>query len=74
MNLYYGLKKTIFFLNKVANYDRLNLMKKEKTYITPKISVLGNANEIIKGLLFGKETGGADGLRDDNNNPVSVPD
>lgn len=49
-------------------------MKKEKTYIPPKISELGTANEIIKGLLFGKETGGADGLRDDNNNPVSVPD
>ena len=49
-------------------------MKKETTYIPPKISELGTANEIIKGLLFGKETGGADGLRDDNNNPVSVPD
>tara|TARA_B100000963_G_scaffold354768_1_gene371827 strand:+ start:8941 stop:9090 length:150 start_codon:yes stop_codon:yes gene_type:complete len=49
-------------------------MKKEKTYISPKVRELGSANDIIRGLLFGKETGGADGLRDDDNNPVSVPD
>ena len=49
-------------------------MDKKKTYVSPEITELGDANEIIKGLLFGKETGGADGLRDDNNNPVSVPD
>ena len=49
-------------------------MTKEKTYISPKVTELGSANEIIRGLLFGKETGGADGLRDDNNQPVSVPD
>ena len=45
-------------------------MKKEKTY-SSKISELGTANEIIKGLLFGKETGGADGLRDDNSSKCS---
>lgn len=49
-------------------------MQKENTYISPKIIELGDANQIIKGNLFNKETGGADGLRDDNNNPVSVPD
>ena len=49
-------------------------MQKENTYISPKISELGDANQIIKGNLFNKETGGADGLRDNNNNPVSVPD
>ena len=64
----------IFFLNKTWYYGRFDVMKKEKTYISPEINALGNANEIIKGLLFGKETGGADGLRDDDNNPVSVPD
>lgn len=67
----------IFFLNnlnKTRYYSRFDDMKKEKTYISPEIISLGNANQIIKGLLFGKESGGADGLRDDNNNPVSVPD
>ena len=74
MSLLLGLKKTIFFLNKAALYDRLDVMTKEKTYISPRVTELGSANEIIRGLLFGKETGGADGLRDDNNQPVSIPD
>ena len=30
-------------------------MDKKKTYVSPEISELGD-NEIIKGLLFGKET------------------
>tara|TARA_Y100001970_G_C14042240_1_gene754408 strand:+ start:665 stop:817 length:153 start_codon:yes stop_codon:yes gene_type:complete len=50
------------------------MMTKKITYKKPEIKPLGKANQIIKGLLFGKETGGADGLRDDNNQPVSVPD
>ena len=49
-------------------------MTNKKTYQKPEFINLGNANEIIKGNLFNKETGGADGLRDDDNNPVSVPD
>lgn len=49
-------------------------MTNKKTYQKPEFIDLGNANEIIKGNLFNKELGGADGLRDDDNNPVSVPD
>jgi len=49
-------------------------MNKEDTYIAPKIDKLGTANEIIRGNIFDKEVGGADGLKDDDNNPVSVPD
>ena len=49
-------------------------MTNKKTYHKPKLTDLGNANEIIKGEIFNKETGGADGLRDDNNQPVSIPD
>ena len=49
-------------------------MNKEETYIAPKIDKLGTANEIIRGNLFDKELGGADGLKDNDNNPVSVPD
>ena len=74
MSLLLGLKKMRIFLNKAALYDKLVGMTKEKTYISPRVTELGSANEIIRGLLFGKETGGADGLRDDNNQPVSVPD
>ena len=49
-------------------------MKDKKTYIKPKIQDLGEAKHIIKGLTLGKETGGADGLFDDDDNPVSIPD
>mgnify|MGYP001224554914 CR=1 FL=1 len=43
-------------------------------YKKPKIKVLGNAAEIIKGGAFNKEVGGADGLFNSSNQPVSVPD
>ena len=49
-------------------------MEKKKTYLEPKIIELGKAKDIIRGLFLNKETGGADGLFDNNNNPVSVPD
>ena len=49
-------------------------MTNKKTYQKPVIKDLGGANEIIKGEIFNKEVGGADGLRDNDNNPVSVPD
>ena len=48
-------------------------MTNKKTYQKPVIKDL-DANEIIKGEIFNKEVGGADGLRDNDNNPVSVPD
>jgi len=49
--------------------------KKEiKKFEAPKIKVLGNAVDIIKGGTFNKEVGGADGLFNSNNQPVSVPD
>ena len=44
-----------------------------KKYKKPKIKVLGNAAEIIKGGTFNKELGGADGLFNSSNQPVSVP-
>ena len=49
-------------------------MTKKKTYSKPEVIELGEAKEIIRGLALGKETGGADGLFDDDDNPVSVPD
>ena len=48
-------------------------MSKKNTYQSPKIEELGSAKDIIKGGTFNKETGGADGLFDSDNNPVSVP-
>ena len=49
-------------------------MTDKKTYIRPEIKNLGKAKDIIRGLALNKETGGADGLFDDDDNPVSVPD
>ena len=46
----------------------------DKSYEKPVLTDLGSAKDIIKGGTFNKETGGADGLFDSNNNPVSVPD
>ena len=46
----------------------------KKDYQKPSLKDLGSAKEIIKGGPFNKETGGADGLFDSQNNPVSVPD
>ena len=48
-------------------------MKERKTYEKPVINDLGSARDIIQGGTFNKETGGADGLFDSQNNPVSVP-
>ncbi len=50
----------------------LEKMKNPKKYETPEIKEIGSAKDIIKGFIFGKETGGADGLFDNDNNPVSV--
>ena len=49
-------------------------MTKKKTYSKPEVVELGEAKEIIRGLTLNKETGGADGLFDDDDNPVSIPD
>ena len=46
---------------------------KKKNYKAPKVKKLGNALKIIKGGTFNKEVGGADGLFNNNNQPVSVP-
>ena len=46
---------------------------KKKVYKAPKVKKLGNALKIIKGGTFNKEVGGADGLFNNNNQPVSVP-
>ena len=50
----------------------LHKMSKKK-YISPKVIKLGNALKIIKGGTFNKEVGGADGLFNQQNQPVSVP-
>ena len=58
-----------------ANFHLLRqIMTKKKTYSKPEVTELGEAKEIIRGLTLNKETGGADGLFDDNDNPVSIPD
>lgn len=49
-------------------------MKEKKTYFKPLVEELGKAKDIIRGLTLNKETGGADGLFDDDDNPVSIPD
>lgn len=67
----------IFTLTKHTKYNKFNeglVMTNKKTYQKPEIKNLGSANEIIKGEIFNKEVGGADGLRDNDNNPVSVAD
>ncbi len=46
----------------------------QKDYKKPVLKDIGSAKDIIKGGTFNKETGGADGLFDSQNNPVSVPD
>jgi len=49
-------------------------MNKTKKYEKPEAHLIGSAKEIIKGNVFDKETGGADGLFDNDDNPVSVGD
>lgn len=46
---------------------------KKKEYKSPKVKVLGSALDLIKGGPVGKEVGGADGLFNNNQQPVSVP-
>lgn len=46
---------------------------KKKKYKAPQVKELGDALKIIKGGTFNKEIGGADGLFNNNNQPVSVP-
>lgn len=46
---------------------------KKKIYKSPKIKKLGDALKLIKGGTFNKEVGGADGLFNNSNQPVSVP-
>ena len=46
---------------------------KKKNYKAPNVKKLGNALQIIKGGTFNKEVGGADGLFNNQNQPVSVP-
>ena len=46
---------------------------KNKKYKAPKIKLIGSALKIIQGGPFNKELGGADGLFNNNNQPVSVP-
>ena len=46
---------------------------KKKIYKSPKVKKLGDALKIIKGGTFNKEVGGADGLFNNANQPVSVP-
>ena len=46
---------------------------KKKVYKSPKLKELGDALKLIKGGPFNKEVGGADGLFNDQNQPVSVP-
>ncbi len=43
----------------------------KKQWEKPKIKVLGDASKLIRGFAAGKEVGGADGLFDPDNNPVS---
>ena len=49
------------------------LKMKKKVYISPKLKKLGDALKLIKGGTFNKELGGADGLFNSQNQPVSVP-
>ena len=44
-----------------------------KKFIKPIIEELGSALTLIKGGTLGKEVGGADGLFNSNNQPVSNP-
>ena len=46
----------------------------ENDYKKPYLKDIGSAKDIIKGGTINKESGGADGLFDSDNNPVSVPD
>ena len=49
-------------------------MNNKQKYKKPLIEDIGSAKELIQGGPFNKETGGADGLFDADDNPVSVPD
>ena len=51
----------------------MHITMKNKKYKSPKVKVLGKAKDIIKGGTFNKELGGADGLFNSQNQPVSVP-
>ena len=46
---------------------------KKKAYKSPQIKELGDALKLIKGGTLNKEIGGADGLFNNSNQPVSVP-
>lgn len=52
-------------------YENINM--KKKNYKAPNVKKLGNALQIIKGGTFNKEVGGADGLFNAQNQPVSAP-
>ncbi len=47
------------------------MKKVKKQWEKPEIKVLGDASKLIRGFAGGKEVGGADGLFDPDNNPVS---
>ena len=59
--------------NMCESYALFNIKMSKKKYISPKVIKLGNALKIIKGGTFNKEVGGADGLFNQQNQPVSVP-
>jgi hypothetical protein len=46
---------------------------KKKNYKSPRIKELGDALKLIKGGPANKEIGGADGLFNSQNQPVSIP-
>jgi len=62
------------FIDKYKKNPYLKQMSKPSKYEKPEATDIGSAKEIIKGGPFNKETGGADGLFDGDDNPVSVPD
>jgi len=45
----------------------------KKAYKSPRIKELGDALKLIKGGPANKEIGGADGLFNSQNQPVSIP-
>tara|TARA_B100000686_G_scaffold234553_1_gene242294 strand:+ start:1601 stop:1741 length:141 start_codon:yes stop_codon:yes gene_type:complete len=46
-------------------------MKKKQSWSPPRLKNIGPANKLIQGFAGGKEIGGADGLFDPDDNPVS---
>ena len=55
------------------NIIQILVIMKKKIYKSPKIKKLGDALKLIKGGTLNKEIGGADGLFNSQNQPVSVP-